>query len=574
MYVRRPSSIGRGRLVLRSRRGAAPRWRSVAALVLTTAVLAVIWSGPARATEVDPVVTQVSPGSGPVTGGSTITITGSGFTSPATVRIGDGSKPTRTDIAATSVDVVSSTEIIAVTGRGAKLGSFNVFVSTDGGHSGSSPGDAYSYVPLSTWGPLREIPAPDGGVFDAVSCTDATDCTAVGQSRSKASGEPIHASESAGTWGPATDIPAAGGLGFLFAVSCATVTDCTAVGADGDSQPIAVAESDGTWGPPVELPAPGGSGRLSGVSCASAGDCTAVGYDGDGQPFHVAESGGTWGTSVELPVAGGSGYFSAVSCAAATSCTAVGDDTSSSAAIYATESAGTWSATAQIPDGAGGAAFDGVSCTEATDCVAVGFDHAVEPIYAVEVKGSWGAPDQIPSPGGGGAFTAVSCTDPADCSAVGFDHDTQPIVATESLGAWGSIAEAGGSGELGGVSCTSAGGCTAVGYDGANRPTATAETTPPPPTISSVSPGSGPLTGGTPLTIIGSGFAPGALVEIGQGNGPGPTAADATAVDVVSPTEITATTGAGSVAGTRRVWVLTPGGAGSGGTSERFTYKG
>ncbi len=54
------------------------------------------------------------------------------------------------------------------------------------------------------------------------------------------------------------------------------------------------------------------------------------------------------------------------------------------------------------------------------------------------------------------------------------------------------------------------------------------------PTVSSVSPASGSVNGGTPIRITGTGFVPGASVEIGQGNGVGPTAIPASKVVVVS----------------------------------------
>ncbi len=63
------------------------------------------------------------------------------------------------------------------------------------------------------------------------------------------------------------------------------------------------------------------------------------------------------------------------------------------------------------------------------------------------------------------------------------------------------------------------------------------------PTVSSVSPSSGSVNGGTPIKITGTGFVAGASVEIAQGSGAGPTAIPASNVVVVSPTEITATTG-------------------------------
>jgi hypothetical protein len=93
------------------------------------------------------------------------------------------------------------------------------------------------------------------------------------------------------------------------------------------------------------------------------------------------------------------------------------------------------------------------------------------------------------------------------------------------------------------------------------------------PTVSSVSADTGPTGGGTPITITGTGFLPGASVEIGQGLGAGPTAIPAVDVKVVSPTEITATTGANAKAGKWNVFVLDPLGVKSAAnTGDRFIY--
>ena len=77
------------------------------------------------------------------------------------------------------------------------------------------------------------------------------------------------------------------------------------------------------------------------------------------------------------------------------------------------------------------------------------------------------------------------------------------------------------------------------------------------PTVSAVSPKSGPYKGGTDITVTGTGFVSGSKVEIGQGSGAGPTAIAATNVTVVSPTKITAVTGGGAKAGTFSVYVIT-----------------
>jgi hypothetical protein len=91
----------------------------------------------------------------------------------------------------------------------------------------------------------------------------------------------------------------------------------------------------------------------------------------------------------------------------------------------------------------------------------------------------------------------------------------------------------------------------------------------PPPTVTAVSPAKGSTTGGTPITITGTGFVAGATVTIGQGTAP---VIAATGVDVVSSTKITATTGGGALAGTWRLYVTTSGGKSPVGTGNYFTY--
>jgi hypothetical protein len=96
-------------------------------------------------TATTPTVTKVSPNSGPTTGGTPITITGTGFIAGATVVIGQGSGSVTGVIAATSVVVVSSTEITAVTGSGAKAGTWALFVHTTGGTSTATGASDFTY---------------------------------------------------------------------------------------------------------------------------------------------------------------------------------------------------------------------------------------------------------------------------------------------------------------------------------------------------------------------------------------------------------------------------------------------
>ena len=98
------------------------------------------------AAPVIPTVSAVSPDTGPTSGGTAITVTGTGFISGATVGIGQGSGPFTGAIAATQVKVVSSTEITATTGGGAQAGTWGLFVTTSGG---TSQGDNFTYTTSS-----------------------------------------------------------------------------------------------------------------------------------------------------------------------------------------------------------------------------------------------------------------------------------------------------------------------------------------------------------------------------------------------------------------------------------------
>jgi hypothetical protein len=91
-----------------------------------------------------PTVTAVSPASGPVAGGTSITITGSGFVAGASVLIGQGNGTTGA-ITASNIHVVSSTKITATTGGGARPGTWNAFVVSAGITSPISPGGRFTY---------------------------------------------------------------------------------------------------------------------------------------------------------------------------------------------------------------------------------------------------------------------------------------------------------------------------------------------------------------------------------------------------------------------------------------------
>jgi hypothetical protein len=84
-----------------------------------------------------PVVTSISPSSGTPAGGTTVTVTGTGFTGTTTVFFGT--------IAASSFTVVSDTEITAVSPAQAASARY-VFVTTPGGKSAAGTAPKFTYT--------------------------------------------------------------------------------------------------------------------------------------------------------------------------------------------------------------------------------------------------------------------------------------------------------------------------------------------------------------------------------------------------------------------------------------------
>ena len=415
--------------------------------------------------------------------------------------------------------------------------------------------------------------SPGGtGTFAGVSCSDATDCTAVGYDGND---QPIYATESGGTWGTATEVSGspggAGSFSYFAGVSCSEATDCTAVGEDGNDQSIYATESGGTWGTPTEVTGSPGNSEFAGVSCSDATDCTAVGSDGSDQPIYATESGGTWGTATVVTGSSGNSYFEGVSCSDATDCTAVGND-GNGQAIYDTESGGVWGTPTEVdvPTTERGQ-FVSVSCSDTTDCTAVGnlyIGGVFKSMYATESGGIWGAVTEDSDSATYSEFSGVSCSDATDCTAVGNDGSGPSIYATESGGIWGTPTGVTGSPSglaFFGVSCSDANDCTAVGENSKFQPIY-ARATPPPLDVSQLVPASGATAGGTQVAIIGVGFSttPGTTsFAFGSGQATNVSCASSTVCTAYTPPE-----GAGGVT----VKATTGGQTSTAGPTYTYTY--
>ena len=116
-----------------------------------------------------PSVISLSPRSGPLTGGTPVTITGTNFSTAAKVDFGTTS--------ATGVTVHSSTSITATSPAGA-AGTVDVTVTTSGGISATSPDDHFAYLPPPVVDGVSPASGPESGgnpvVIDGGPFTDAS----------------------------------------------------------------------------------------------------------------------------------------------------------------------------------------------------------------------------------------------------------------------------------------------------------------------------------------------------------------------------------------------------------------
>ncbi|HZZ96333.1 MAG TPA: hypothetical protein VFE19_04940 [Jatrophihabitantaceae bacterium] len=335
---------------------------------------------------------------------------------------------------------------------------------------------------------VQKIPVPQvaNGQLDGIACSGPSSCMAVGLYLDGSSKDAALAEYWNGTsWKlePAAD-PSGSPYIILNAVSCTSAKACTAVGNYDDSAgtPLVFAERwNGTTWTVQSTPEPANSSTpsLTGVSCTAASACIAVGtyYDSDaGADAAYSErwNGHTWALhAVTGPADAQRTSFEAVSCPSSTDCTAVGFYTDSSDAtqpLAESWNGTTWQAQT-TPPGASGAVLWSVSCSLHA-CMAVGrsgFDTAT---YAQSWDGtSWQIRGTVNSAKPINVLSGVSCTTPTACTAVGYTANSaghqQPLSERWNGATWTiqSIpsAKAGTGASLSGDSCPSATDCIAVG---------------------------------------------------------------------------------------------------------------
>ena len=478
-----------------------------------------------------PTVSAVSPNSGPTAGGTAITITGTNFVSGAKVEIGQGSGAGPTAIAATSVTVVSPTEITAVTGGRAKPGTFNLYVTTTtGGVSTASSADNFTYVRTPV--PTVSAVSPNSGPG-----TGGTPITITGTGFVSGATVSIGQGGGAPTGITATDVV------VVSPTEITAVTGGRAVPGtwnlyvvQGGHSSAANSSDDFTYNPMFTVSA------MSPSSGPMAG----------GTPITITGTGFVSG--VKVVIGQGSGPWSDF--VAATDVTVV-SPTTITAVTGAANRAGTLNLFVTTTAG-------GLSTVSSADHYTYVRppDPTVSAVSPNSGPGTGGTPITITGTGfvsgatvsigqGYGAGRGVTATDVVVVS------PTEITAVTEGRavpGTWNLYVVQGGRSSR-----------ANSGDDFTYNPMFT---------VSAVSPNSGPLAGGTPITITGTGFVSGVKVVIGQGSGPFSGAIAATDVVVVSPTKITAVTGAANRGGTLNLFVTTTaGGLSTVSSADHFTYK-
>jgi IPT/TIG domain/Divergent InlB B-repeat domain len=364
------------------------------------------------------------------------------------------------------------------------------------------------------------------------------------------------------SWSPGAHI----GNGGVRALSCPETSFCAATDGFGG----VLFDSGGTWGTRTVIDA---STSLRTISCTSSAFCAA----GGSTDLLIDHSGAWTKTSNVLKREFNEYTVEGVSCASESFCVAVGGPL---AAVY---NATKWEEAASVGSGLG---LSSVSCPTSTFCMA---GDGAGRVVAYS-GGTWGAPTKVDT----GELTAVSCSSPSFCGAT----DNVGDVLTYSSGKWSEPVQPGAfpTGTLSSVSCVPsfcrAGGnvyatftyengawsedeginfgdwilvscptsSSCIAADRIGRAFTSVHT--PTPTVTSVSPLSGPSSGGTTVTIKGTHLGGATLVRFGTSLAP---------IKTDSETEITVKAPPHEP-GTVDVSVTTAGGTSAISETDRYTY--
>ena len=426
-----------------------------------------------------PTVTGISPVVGPASGGTVVNITGTGFMGATVVRFG-----TRYS---TIMSVIDDSHLTAIS-PDSTAGTVDITVTTSVGTSATSDADQFTYIAAPTVTGISPAVGPlVGGTVVTITGTGFTGATNV-------------------TFGTA-------------AGTSLTVTDDTNMSITSPAGTAATLHITVTtpWGTSATSPA-------DQFTYVAAPMVTSI------LPISGPASGGT---VVTIKGTGFTGATNVTFGTAAGTSLAVTDDTNMSI-TSPPGTAGTVHVTVKAPGGISAASnadnFTYIAAPVITGISPAGGPVAGGTVVAIKGTGFTGATAVSFGATAGTSFTVVNATS---------------ITVTSPPGAAGTVD----------VTVTTAGGTSATS-------TADKFTYYPVPTVGSISPASGPATGGTVVTITGSGFNGTSVVTFGG-----------TAATSFTPTDdehITATSPVGT--GTVYVTVTTPGGTSTISDAGKFSY--
>ncbi|HEY7948149.1 MAG TPA: IPT/TIG domain-containing protein [Acidimicrobiales bacterium] len=466
---------------------------------------------------------------------------------------------------------------------------------------------AASWVPTQAPVPaiLPSGQSPMTTTLLSTACSSSTSCVAVGSVSDSASNLfPLIETYSSGSWSASVaplppDAAQNPWSGDLTSVSCPADGACVAVGnyyaydsgsAQSNKNGLLLTETAGTWSA-AEASLPGGpdsgSASVNSVSCPDNSMCAAIGVVTTFAKRVTTSgllytwSGGIWQSQVvSLPSPFQDSLdLASISCPDDTDCTAVGSYVVARRmhGLIATMSSGVWNAVeAPEPSNAATAPFsppqpllESVDCPEVTFCVAGGAYPLArsggpgnEAQLLVYQFGSWLALE-APLPSDADSATlpssvqGVFCPAVNDCLAAGTYNESsggssEGMLLAQAGSAW-SAASSPTLGDssptsVSGISCSPTGFCAAVGADGPAGLIET-ETVAPFPSVTAISPPSGPTTGGTSVTITGNNFSPGTSAAFGAiaasttFDNAGELTAVAPSTSLVGPVDVTVSSG-------------------------------
>ncbi|MGW1422487.1 IPT/TIG domain-containing protein [Bradyrhizobium manausense] len=509
-----------------------------------------------------PTITSVSPTAGPVGGGTSVTVTGTGFVIGATTVSFGGT-------AGTAVSVSSSTSL-TVTSPAHAAGTIDVTVTTVGGTSATSAADQFTYVAAPTVTSISPTSGPSpGGTVVTITGTNFSGASAVAFGAAAAAGftvvspTTITATSPSGAGTVDIRVTTAGGTSATSAadqftyIAAPTVTSISPTqGPATGGTTVTITGTNFTGATAVTF----GAVSAAGFTVNSATSITATSPAGTGVvDIKVTTTGGTSATSAaDQFTYFGTPTVSSISptggpLAGATSVTVTGTNfTGATAVKFGATNATAFtvnsatSITATSPAGTGTVDITvttpgGTSPTSAADQ----FTYAAAPAVTL-VSPNAGATT-------GGTSVTITGTAFSNASAVKFGATNATSFTVNSATSITATSPAGAG--IVDITVTTPGGTSAT--------TASDQFTyTPAPTVTSISPTSGTALGGTSVAITGNGFTGATAVKFGATN--------AASFTVNSATSITATSPAG--AGTVDVTVTTAGGTSPTSAADRFSY--